>query len=83
MIVVSQTGGATIPFDKFCFSANGGNIVAAKDIIATSSEIMQRDIATYKDYETAKKILKDMVTRYTMGAPVYYMPSQDEAEKLK
>lgn len=83
MKVVSQTGGMLIPFDKFCFAAFGCDIIVAKDILIKPSEIEHRDIATYKDNETAKKILKDMVTRYTMGAPVYYMPSQDEAEKLK
>ena len=83
MIVVVQNDGVLIPFKKFVFSVWGGNIMAAKDIIVAPSEVSPRVIATYEDNETARKVLKDMVTRYTMGAPVYYMPQADEAEKLK
>lgn len=83
MKIVSQDGNIIISFDNFCFFTFGRAILANKDILIAPSEVPNRAIAKYENAETAKKVLKDMITRYTMGAPLYYMPSQDEAEKLK
>ena len=82
MIVVAQCKGTLIPFKENIFTACNGKIIVHKDIMVEQSEIQYRFIATYNDNATAKKVLKDMVTRYTMGAPVYYLPCADEAEKL-
>ena len=82
MKIVSQDGNLIIEFDNFCILTFGRAILACKDILVKPIEVPNRAIAKYENEETAKKVLKDMVKRYTMGSPLYYMPTAEEAKEL-
>jgi len=79
MVVISQDGSVTIPYERFVFSTYDKNkIIATPDVVVRPSEIHYRVIGTYNDEEEAKMVLEYMATAFGMGNKVLYMPDSTE-----